>query len=286
MKIRPKRAKDACEMFRLDPKDPQKPPLLKNSQEPHIRTGSVVVPRYSEGLYFADPGRHSEDAKFKADAFLKVYLRFVKCNNLVINSFVDVGCGSGDIIKLIATSLKLNGYNSITFKAYDVSPHVRDFRNDAVEYINLDFCASDEFVDVVTLFDVIEHVPDTIEFIKSVSRRCKIIGFHVPLDYSLNVAMRDMFRSKMQNPGHLVFMDIVSALNLLALSGLRVVDYEYTFGFQAPCGHSTTLSRIVFPLRCLLARISPWLLSKTIGGASLIVLAITPHGFREDATVR
>lgn len=250
---------------------------LKNT----TRMGSKLDPRYSKGRYFLNVRRHSEDAKFKAENFLKVFLRFVKQNNLTISSFVDMGCGSGDIVKIIADSLNMNSSDLIKFKAYDISPHVQNIRNKGIEYIYGDFCESDEFVDVVTLFDVFEHVPDTIEFIKTVSKRCKIIGFHIPLDNSINVAIRNMFLPKLQNSGHLVFMDSVFALNLLALSGLKVVDYEYSFGFFAPSGHSTILSKIVFPLRYLLAKISPWLLSKTLGGASLIVLAITPIGLQE-----
>ena len=93
--------------------------------------------------------------------------------------------------------------------------------------------------------------------------------------------MRNGFRSKLKNPGHLIFMDSAFALNLLALAGLRVVDYEYTVGFLAPSGHSSTLSKVVLPLRYLLFKISPWLLSKTIGGASLMVIAMTPSGLRD-----
>jgi SAM-dependent methyltransferase len=246
--------------------------------------GSVVDPAYSKGDYFADPRRHSEDARFKADNFVKLFLRFAERDQLSINSFVDVGCGSGDIIKIIADSLKRDRFDSVTFKAYDVSPHVLNIRNDGVEYIKGDFCASDEIVDVVTLFDVFEHVPDTIEFIRRASQRCDIIGFHIPLDYSLNVALRNLFRSKLQNPGHLVFMDVVSALNLLAFSGLRVVDYEYTFDLFAPSGHDTIPSKVVFPLRYLLAKISPWFLSRTFGGVSLMVIAFTPRGLLKYAT--
>jgi SAM-dependent methyltransferase len=248
------------------------------------RVGSVVDPCYSGGDYFADARRHSADARFKADSFLKLFLRFAKHNSVSIDSFVDVGCGSGDIVKVIAESLKASGFDSVTFKGYDVSPHVLDVRNDGIEYIRGDFCESDEFVDVVTLFDVLEHVPDTIQFIKGVSQRCKIVGLHIPLDYSLNAAMRNLFRSELQDPGHVVFLDVVAALNLLAFSGLRVVDYEYSFGFSAPSGHSTIISKAAFPLRYLLAKISPWLLSRTLGGVSLSVIAVTPHGLRESAT--
>ncbi|MBK6646464.1 MAG: methyltransferase domain-containing protein [Anaerolineales bacterium] len=242
---------------------------------------SVIDPSYSEGDYFADPQRHSEDARFKADNFLKLFLRFAKQTSLSINSFVDVGCGSGDVIRMIADSLKSNGFDSASFKGYDVSPHVLNIKNEGIEYVMGDFCASDEFVDVVTLFDVFEHVPDMVEFIKSVGQRCKVIGFHIPLDYSFNFALRDKFRASLHNPGHLVFLDIASALNLLAISGVRVVDYQYTFGFLAPSGRRTMLAKMVFPLRYIVAQISPWLLSRMLGGASLVVIAITPHGLRE-----
>ena len=184
-------------------------------------------------------------------------------------------------MKIIADSLREIGFDSMTFKAYDVSPHILNVTNDDVEYINGDFCESEDFADIVTLFDVFEHIPDTIKFLQSISKRCKVIGFHIPLDNSINVAIRNMFHTKLQNPGHLVFMDSVFALNLLALSGLRVVDYEYSFGFLAPSGHRSIISKILYPFRYLLAKISPWLLSKTLGGASLIVLAITPKGLKE-----
>ena len=244
-------------------------------------TGSILLPNSYCSDYFNNPKRHSEDASFKANNFVKLLLRFLESNILPINSFIDVGCGSGDIVKIIADSLRESGFNSMTFKAYDVSPHVIDIKNDDIEYIKGDFCESDEFADIVTLFDVIEHIPDTIKFIENISQRCKVIGFHIPLDNSINVSIRNKFLQKLQNPGHVVFMDSVFALNLLALSGLRVVDYEYSFCFTAPSGHNSIFSKIIFPLRYLLAKISPWLLSKTLGGVSLFVLAITPKGLQE-----
>jgi len=245
------------------------------------REGLKIDPRYSTGDYFSDPQRHSGDAEFKSANFLKIFLPFVKRNNLRIGSLVDVGCGTGDVVKKIADSLVSNGFDSVKVTGYDVSPHVQNIRHSGVEYILGDFCASDEFVDVATLFDVVEHVPDTIEFIKAASERCKIICFHIPLDYSLNHAIRNGFRLKLEKVGHLLFLDAVSALNLLAFAGLRVIDYEYTFGFLSPSGHQSVLSKIALPFRYIVAKISPWLLSKTLGGASLVVIAITPKGLLE-----
>ena len=247
------------------------------------RAGSMIDPTYSRGDYFADPQRHSADARFKADSFLKLFLKFAKEHGRPIETFADVGCGSGDVVRMIADSLREKGFDSVTFKAYDVSPHVLKLRHDGISFIMGDFCESDEFVDIVTLFDVFEHVPDPIAFIKAVAERCRTIAFHIPLDDCWSVAVRNRFRPKLRDPGHLIFLNIVSALNMLAFAGLRVIDYEYTFAFQAPSGRLTLGSRVAFPFRWLLAKASPWLLSRTLGGTSLMVIANTPRGLGERA---
>ena len=102
-----------------------------------------------------------------------------------------------------------------------------------------------------------------------------------PFYNSKNVAIRDSSLTISHNPKHLIFMDSVFALILLTVSGLRVVDYGYSLSFLAPSGHHTILSKIIFPLRYLLAKIITWVLSKTLCGVSLILLVITPKGLKE-----
>lgn len=243
----------------------------------------LVDPLYSSGDYFRDPGRHAEDAQFKARCFLEVFLPLAREYQWQIRSYVDVGCGSGAVIRCVAHLLYDAGFNLGSIKGYDVAPHVDQLRIEGIEFVHGDFRQSDELVDLVTLFDVFEHVTDPIEFIKSIGSRSRILGFHIPLDNSLNHALRDKFRKLLRDPGHLLFMDSVYALNLLTLAGLKVIGYRYTFGFLAPSGHKSLLSKIVFPFRVLLGKISPWLLSKTVGGASLLVIALTPQGQQTNA---
>lgn len=173
-----------------------------------------------------------------------------------METFADVGCSSGDVVRMIADSLREKGFDSAPFKAYDVSPHVLNLRHDGISFIMGDFCGSDEFVDVVTLFDVFEHVADPIAFIGAVAERCGTIAFHIPLDDCWSVIARNRFLAKLREPGHLLFLNVVSALNMLAFAGLRVTDYEYTFAFQAPSGRLTLGSRVAFPFRWLLAKAS------------------------------
>jgi SAM-dependent methyltransferase len=242
------------------------------------RAGRESADPYADGAYFADATRHRDDAEFKAREFLSLFARVMPAASLPIRSYADVGTGSGDGARLIAEGLKRGGYPLERVKGYDVSPHAGSLALEGVEYLHGDFAESGEHVDLVTLLDVFEHVVDAITFLKNVSARCHVIGCHVPLDDSLNVAFRDLFRSKLRNPGHLLFMDGVFALNLLSLSGLKVLDYRYTFSFQAPSGHAGILSRVVYPVRKAAALVSPWMLSKVFGGASLMVVALTPSG--------
>lgn len=240
-------------------------------------------PLYASGRYFADPSRHAGDAAFKAATFVSLLRRAIDLGTWPVHSYADVGSGSGDAARLVAKGLRDAGSPLVTATGYDVSPHIQHLPPaDGVQYVNADFASAGEAVDLVTLFDVIEHVPEPSEFLKRIARRCRIVGLHIPLDDSVNTAFRDLFRHKVKDPGHITFMDGVTALNLLAGAGLRVLDYQYTMAFEAPSGRSSLASKAAIPLRRVLARISPWLLSKTLGGASLMVIALTADGVRYD----
>jgi len=244
----------------------------------NLYEGQGADPIYSSGKYFEDPSKFSKDAQYKADNFLKIFLGFIRQYNIAIHSYVDVGCGSGDIIKIISSSLKKEGFTFDIMKGYDVSPHVQKIQHEEIEFVHGDFCESDEVVDLVTLFDVFEHIPDPIYFIQKVALRCRIIVFKIPLDYSLKWAHRNFFHYKLKK-GHLIFMDSVFALNLMTLAGLRVVDYEYAHPFLHPstCDESFR-QKIILPL--ILRILKPFFFSKILGDSSLFVITFTQKGLR------
>jgi len=248
--------------------------------------GSIIDPSYGEGEYFANPHRHTEDARFKAECFLKLFVPLAQKKKWDIRSYADVGCGSGEVARIVSNGLRQAKFMLDVAKGYDVSPHVAQLRSETVQYVCADFCRTDERVDLVTLFDVFEHVIRPVDFLREVAERARVVALHIPLDKSLNNALRNKYRSLLNDPGHLLFMDSVDALNICAHAGLRVITYEYTFGFRAPSGHRSVLSKIAFPLRVLMSKVSPWLLSRTIGGASLLVVALTPFGLRPNDSVK
>ncbi len=233
---------------------------------------------YASGAYFEDTGRHSEDAAFKIQELLRIFDPLAEQHRWKIQSYADVGCGSGDVVSGLSQALRQRGQPLDQVQGYDVSPHVASLTREGVQLIHGDFSQTETQVDLVTLFDVFEHVAEPIEFLKRISQRTKLLALRIPLDHTLNNSLRDWFKKGMSNPGHILFMDPVFALNILTLSGLRVLDYSYSFGFNAPSGHSTRLSRAARPARAALAKLSPYLLSKTLGGASLVVVAAPSTG--------
>lgn len=243
-----------------------------------MHDGSIILPSYQSGTYFNTHEDPDQDSPFKAAAFEQLWNKIIARKPLRVTSYADVGCGGGATTVLIADGLARQGSELEHIAGYDISPHVLTLRRQNVNFHFADFCCADETYDLVTLFDVIEHVPDPITFLRSVADRCNFIGLHIPLDHSLVNCFFDRFSKRIQYPGHLVVLDAPMALNLIAMSGLWTLDYSYTFGYAAPSGTMTWMQRLAYPVRATMAKISPWLASRTVGGVSLMLVAATPRG--------
>ena len=228
---------------------------------------------YTEGVYFQDPNRHSEDAKYKVKAIKKILFKYLDDNSIELSSYADVGCGSGEIIKLLGKELKSNYQSVRVLKGFDVSPHVEKLKDTTIEFVFQDFTTSYEKFDLVTLNDVFEHVPNPISFLTQVAKRAKYIVMHIPLEDCLSVNLRNLQKNKIKNPGHLVFLNINSAINLITISGMKIVDYEYSLeSIFAPSNKNTIMQKITFPFKYVLLKVNPYLFSKFFG-ISLIIIA-------------
>ena len=169
---------------------------------------------YLEGVYFKDNNRHSEDAKYKVEAIKKMLFKFLIKNNINLNSYADVGCGSGEIIKLLGKDLKLNFKSLKILKGFDISPHVDKLKDEFVEFSFTDFTKTNEKFDLVTLNDVFEHVPNPGLFLADVGKRAKYIVMHIPLEDCFSVNYRNLQKRKIVSPGHLIFLNINSLFAL------------------------------------------------------------------------
>jgi len=244
------------------------------------QTGSIISPFYQSGNYYATHADPDQDSPFKAKAFLDLWHRALGERHVSVSSYADVGCGGGGAAALVAEGLRQDGHCLEEVAGYDISPHVLTLRHKEVTFYYEDFCKVDAEYDVVTLFDVMEHVPNPVDFLKGVAERCSFIGLHIPLDRSLMNCLFDRFRQRLKYPGHLIVLDTPMALNLIAMSGILALDYTYTHGYSAPSGTMTFLQRAAYPVRAFLAHVSPWLSSRIVGGVSLMIVGVTPKGLQ------
>lgn len=228
---------------------------------------------YKEGVYFSDITRHQEDSDFKVKAISRLLFPILSYHKIPIDSYSDVGCGSGGVIKAMKEQLRAAGFQTKNIQGFDISPHVAQLKEEGIVFKMADFTTEGELMDLVTLTDVFEHVTDPVNFIAGIAKKARIIAFHIPLDDCLSVNFRNLQRAKIKNPGHLIFLNTNSALNLITQSGLKILDYDYSIEtLSAPSNNGTTLQKIASPVKLLISKISPWLLAK-IFGFSLVVIA-------------
>jgi len=237
-----------------------------------------ILGGYSSGMYAREYPVADDD--FKAQAFLSLFDRVACVYKFEPASYIDVGCLTGGVVEAVANGLRNRGYPLSKVKGYDVAPQMREIARPGIDYVHGDFTTSEERVDLVTLFDVLEHVLRPIDFVRAIADRCLCLGVHIPLDDSVVNGLANRFQSRLNYPGHLIYLNPASALTLLAYCGLRVITYEYTLGFQAPSGSLTRKQRALKPLRSAVARLSPWATSRLLGGVSLMVLCATERGLR------
>ena len=200
-----------------------------------IRNFEVYLKMYKEGVYFADITRHQEDTDYKVRAISRLLFPILSQLKIPVNSYADVGCGSGGVIKAMKEKLEAEGFKVKDIQGFDVSPHVTQLKEEGIVFKMEDFTTHGDLMDMVTLTDVFEHVPDPVGFIKGVAKNTRIIAFHIPLDDCLSVNFRNLQRAKIKNPGHLIFLNTNSALSLITQSGLKIFDYDYSIEtFSAP----------------------------------------------------
>ena len=243
---------------------------------------SIIDPYYSSGDFF-NSSTGFKDAEFKVKELLSLLEHQKHEHELKIRRIADVGCGRGDTTIQLDKAFNNNTTNNVSIEGFDVYPEVMSISTTSpnVQFHYQDFCTlpeNNELYDLVVLFDVIEHVPDPISFLKTVSKKTKAVALHIPLDNTWFGWLRLLPRTNLSHPGHLVILDVASALNLLTFAGLRTRDFAFTPVFRAPSGKVTRAQRLLNPFRRLLYALNPYLLHKSLGGVSLIVVAHTPIG--------
>jgi len=228
---------------------------------------------YSSGKYLdKHPTWHVEISQPKAQNILKMIQRA----NLHPQTICEVGCGAGEIL----AQLQKNMDSTCIFQGYDISPQAvelaRARENDKLQFIAADFTQKNAFFDLILMIDMIEHVENCFDFLRTI----KSMGEHKIIQFALDLTIETLlinpnallgFRSTYGHIGHLHYFTKNIALAMLEDLGYEVLDYKYV---PIPTEQGESLSQKLHrPFIQLLYALHKDLAVRLLGGYKLLVLA-------------
>lgn len=221
---------------------------------------------YSDGRYSSkNPGWHEGDAAWKAAQVLSM----LSDQNLRPESIVDIGCGTGGVLEVIAGAL-----NTARLVGYDPSSQAVGMveRSDRVQLKVGTTADVHEHYDVLLSLDVFEHVEDYIGFLRSLRPIADRFIFHIPLDLSAQSVIRERpLLTARATLGHLHYFTRRTALESLETAGFKITCDRILFSSDMPNRRfKTRLANIPREFGRLLR---PELSARVFGGSTLLVLA-------------
>ncbi len=233
-----------------------------------------IESRYLDGAYLThNPTWDREDAKWKA----RQVRHIIEKNSIIPQSVVEVGCGSGDILRSVRSFL-----DDATLVGYDISPQAQGFwvedsgtRNSkGIEFHLGDFHAlNTQQFDLLLMIDVFEHVRDPFTFLEESRKYARQFIFHIPLDLSAFSVLRGRpLLEGRRRVGHLHAYTKDLALETLTDCGYQIIDWFYT-GASLNMPNRSFKTRIAHIPRLITGYLNKDFAVRLFGGETLLVLA-------------
>jgi uncharacterized cysteine cluster protein YcgN (CxxCxxCC family) len=225
---------------------------------------------YVDGGYLEkNPLWHADESPFKVTQIL----RMLQKNSLKPKTLCEVGCGVGEVLKLLQEKMD----HACTFTGYELSPQAmeicRSKANERLRFKLVDITQEDgAFFNMVLVLDVIEHVEDYYGFLKGIRPKSDLKIFHIPLDLSVQAVLRKRgLLTRREHFGHIQYFTKETALETLKDVGYELLDYFYT----PRCIElaKQLIQKIAILPREICFAIHQDLAVRILGGYSLLVLA-------------
>lgn len=222
---------------------------------------------YNEGTYLKfNSNWHQEDSPYKAKLVIDLL------DSLSVKSILEVGCGAGEILKILS-----HRFPDIQFYGYDISADAATLRVEK-ESSNLSFfCSnlleSERHADVVLCLDVFEHIEDYMGFLRKLKSHGSYFVFNVPMDMCVMKLLTNGLMYARKEVGHLHYFNEWSAKATLADCGYEIEVAKFSPAFLKIPPRNFRQSLVVVPRVIAHFLLGSRLACKLLGGYSLIVRA-------------
>lgn len=231
----------------------------------------MPLERYLTDSYIKDnPDWDLVDSPWKAGMVLKL----IEKHELQPENFVEVGCGAGAVIAELSKF-----FPASKFIGYDISPYAANFW-DKYKSEKVSFeCGNltdlnKRHHDILLALDVLEHVADPFEFLKSLLNSADYFIFHIPLDLSAVSVLRESPLLYVRNKvGHIHYFTKGIAISLLQECGYTIVDCLYTDASYSKISSKRIRTYLANLPRYLLNKINRDWSARMLGGQTLMIFA-------------
>jgi hypothetical protein len=230
---------------------------------------------YTSGSYLEkNPSWHVEESPWKAEQVLHMLAR----HRLHPRTICEVGCGAGEVLRQLQGQMD----ERCLFWGYDIAPQAialaQSRANARLRFVLADVCQEQRAsFDLVLLMDVIEHVENPFEFLRTLTPIGGHFITHFPLDLSVQTVLRRRgLLSVREAYGHLHYYSKELALQMLKDVGYEVLDCFYTARALEMPTHVFKRKLLRLPRRLLYA-LNPDIAARVLGGWSLLVLCSSPN---------
>lgn len=185
----------------------------------------VVADFYTGEQYLKNnPGWHLDAAPWKAAGVREMLQR----NQLHPQTVCDVGCGVGEILRLLQQDLA----TACTFLGYDIAPYAieqaRLRENEHLHFKCGDFLQEEKgHFDLLLMIGVLEHFENIFQVLRDIKDRSEYKMFLLPLDISMTAVLRNRIIDFRHEAGHLHYFTKDVALEIFKDLGYEVIDWFY-----------------------------------------------------------
>lgn len=253
--------------------------MPKSTDQKAPTPGRMVTSRYTSSEYLiANPDWHVGDSPWKASQVLRMLRR----NDLEPRSVCEIGCGPGEILRQLQSSLPRT-----RFVGYDIAPEAIKMAqaraNESLTFRCEDLLEVDsEPFDLLLCIDVMEHVPDYLGFLRRLVAKAHRSMFHVPLQLSAESVIRasELIRSR-EALGHLHYFSKETAIASFEDVGFEVIDWFYT-PTHLRSTRPSWKSRLLKGPRSIAFAMSRDFAVRLLGGYSLLALCESRNSLSDE----
>ena len=185
----------------------------------------VVADFYTKGQYLKNnPTWHLDAACWKAACVCRILQR----NHISPKTICDVGCGVGEMLRLVQQKLASNPM----CLGYDIAPYAiekaKTKEHDKLRFKLGDFLQEEEgYFDLLLMSGVLEHFENMFQVLRDIKEKSEYKLFLLPLDITIDAVLRNRVGRSRQEAGHLHFFTKDVMLELLKDMGYEIVDAVY-----------------------------------------------------------